>query len=452
MDIPRNKNIQITKTTSPPAKTSHSTIYNLKLLSWNIQASNNVVGNKFDDNEFIKLLNSRDIICLQEVCQANTIPGFRLIHNLRTTEKDGGVSILFRNEFKDGIKRINKYKMNDILICKLKKSFFKFDYDIFIINTYIPPYNSTRKCPINGNEMLANISEIVNELSTKGEIILCGDFNTRISNHPGFIEHDDCNELIPMPSDYIPNTFIPRQSKDRHKNPFTKDFISLVLNNNLTILNGRTLGDLSGSFTSINHNGCSVIDYFITTAQLSSQVILLEVNTLTHFSDHCPLQLTLKTNHLDFKAAKPLSEIFDTAPNRYIFDESSKTKFFEAQENDLFNSSFNSIKEKISYVGNNYPSRNDIISLNQSYVTYLQEMATFCCKSTTTNPKKSSVKQKNAPWFNKNCHEAKKQLRKAARATSSYAESEFLRKNYYHVKKFYKNLISKQKKRIFLTK
>ena len=83
-----------------------------------------------------------------------------------------------------------------------------------------------------------------------------------------------------------------------------------------TILNGRTLGDLSGSFTSINHNGCSVIDYFATTPILYSQVSLLEVHALNHFSDHCPLQLTLKTNHLNLKVIKPLHDMFDPAPNR----------------------------------------------------------------------------------------------------------------------------------------
>ena len=443
----QNKNI--TESTPCSTNTTKRTLNNLRILSWNIQSSNNAEGNKFEDNDFIKLLNNQDIICLQEVRQGNKIPGFRLISNLRSGEKDGGVSILYKNELHNGIKHIKKYEMDDLLICKLNKTFFKFNYDVFIINVYIPPHNSTRKSPINGKEMISNISEIINELKNKGEIIICGDFNSRISNHPGQLEYDDCNEHIPLPTDYNPNKFIPRQSKDKHKNPYTDEFLSLILNNNLTILNGRTLGDLSGSFTSINHNGCSVIDYFSTTSILYSQVSLLEVKALNYYSDHCPLELTLKTNQLNLEALKPMQNMFEPAPRRFIFDDSSKAKFIDAQKSDTFHSKSTKLKEKMTTANKSDLSRKEIISLNSSYIDYLQEMASSCFKSTSATSTKVSQKTNNRPWFKKDCQHAKTLLRRAARVTSNFPDSTFLKTNYYHVKKFYWNLIKKQKNLFF---
>ena len=77
----------------------------------------------------------------------------------------------------------------------------------------------------------------------------------------GLLEHDESNGNLPLPDDYMSNDFLPRKSEDKSTNPYGSEFLSLVLNNNLIILNGRTLGDLSGSFTFIKPNGSSVVDY-----------------------------------------------------------------------------------------------------------------------------------------------------------------------------------------------
>ena len=65
------------------------------------------------------------------------------------------------------------------------------------------------------------------------------------------------------------NDFLPRKSEDKSTNPYESEFLSLVLNNNLIILNGRTLGDLSGSFTCIKPNGSSVVDYFMVSKNIA---------------------------------------------------------------------------------------------------------------------------------------------------------------------------------------
>ena len=242
----------------------------LKIISWNIQSSNDAEGCKFNRTDFIEVLNKGDISCLQEVRQANKIVGFRSKHNLRAGTNNGGVSINYRNNLHKGIEEIKKYKMDDLLICKLKKTFFKLEKDIFIVNAYVTPQNSTAKVKRDGKEMLLEISEIINELKLNGGVILCGDFNARIADEPGLIKHDEENTHLQIPDDYEPDEFHPRNSKDQFKNGFCTNFLSLIKNNRLRILNGRTLGDLSGAYTCIKTRGCSVVDYFATSNDVTN--------------------------------------------------------------------------------------------------------------------------------------------------------------------------------------
>ena len=437
-----SKNIQNDQTKSPTN--------NLKILSWNIQSSGKRDDSKFDDNDFLNLFKDKDIICLQEVRKENKVPGFRTRSGLREGENSGGVSIMFKNEIASGVKKVNKYCMADLLVFKLDKTFFKFESDIFIVNAYIPPFNTSRKSNLDGYEMLTKVSETVNELREKGEVILCGDFNARISNHPAQIKNDELNEHIPLPNDYIPDQFTPRQSKDSKNNPYCSDFLSLIMNNNLTILNGRTLGDLSGEFTSICPKGCSVIDYFALTQPLIANVNFLEILEFTIFSDHRPLLLTLKNDHLTFSNRKPLDELYDTAPCRFIYDDAGKEKFIHAQENNEFNIKRDELKSRIDEIKlNPLPcKRRAVKNINSQYVNYLRELAHSCFKTTKVTTKDNNNRS-NKPWFNNKCKVAKRELGKAARATSNHPDSDFLRINYYHVKKFYNTLINKHKNKFF---
>ena len=49
---------------------------------------------------------------------------------------------------------------------------------------------------------------------------------------------------------------------DVKTNRYKKSFLDMLLNTNMKILNGRKIGDLSGSYTCYEWNGQSLIDYF----------------------------------------------------------------------------------------------------------------------------------------------------------------------------------------------
>ena len=121
---------------------------------------------------------------------------------------------------------------------------------------------------------------------------MCGDFNARIGDSPGLINHEDLNnDHIPLPDDYLPDTFTPRFSQDKQTNTFGKDLLRLVISNRLTILNGRALGDFNGALTSIQSNGCSVIDYFAVSSSIYKLVNYMTILNFTqYFVARCTTQ------------------------------------------------------------------------------------------------------------------------------------------------------------------
>ena len=265
------------------------TKHNLKILSWNIQSAHSFEGNKFNIPSFQKTINSHDFVCLQEIRKEVHLKGYRSICNTRKGSKSGGVGILIRNELAQGTELVKNEQNTDYLICRLDKDFFNLTKDLFLVNVYIKPYNSSSSTSeSNGLDTLKTIESTINDLREHGEVMLCGDFNARISNHSGMINHDSC-DFIPLPCDYEPDDYYPRNSLDTSTNTYGKHFINLVKNNQLLILNGRTLGDFQGNFTSIQKNGCSVIDYIAITRNNNLNINYFKVLDFSEHSDHRPL-------------------------------------------------------------------------------------------------------------------------------------------------------------------
>ena len=190
------------------ASFSNSRSHSLKFLSWNIQAPSTIEGHKFDIRCFQDTINQHDFACLQEIREEVHLEGYRSFCNIRQGNKNaGGVGILVKNELIEGIDIINNSDNLDYLVCKLKKSFFKFRYDIYLINVYARPHNtSSSSIDKNGKETLKKVEEVVNDLQGKGKVILCGDFNSRIAENSGMLNQDS-DEYIYLPDDYVPDNF-----------------------------------------------------------------------------------------------------------------------------------------------------------------------------------------------------------------------------------------------------
>jgi exonuclease III len=421
----------------------------MKIVSWNIQSTNSFTGSKFEDHDFTKIFESSPIVCLQEIRQPLKISGYRCFNNTRKDKKFGGVCTMIRNELINGVQRVST-SISDLVVCKLKHTFFNVKSDIFIVNAYVKPANTSSKTSDeNGFDLLRSIDELVNNLLPRGLVIICGDFNARLGHEPDFIINDinGADSHVPIPDDYIKDTLVRRNSRDSKTNSYKRPFLDIILNNKMHILNGRTLGDLRGEYTCIQPLGSSVVDYFIVSPAVASHVCHMVVLPFTIFSDHRPISLKLNFLAVHAGIRKSLDGEYEKAPLRYKYTNSSKNDFKIAQDNVSFVTMLNNISSK--------PYSNDsdgTYKLNKDITEYIQQIANSCLDKTKhpkTNKLNSTVNKQ--PWFNFTCRQGKRFANKAARLTNKFPESDYLRRNFYKVKSQYKS-ITKTHKNVFFDK
>ena len=425
----------------------------LKILSWNIQSPSTTEGNKFDNKSFQKIINDHDLVCLQEIRRDVHLTGFRSLCNTRSDQKSGGVGILIKNNLIEGVELIKNLENSDYLICRLDKDFFNLSKDIFLINSYIKPYNSSATTQVNnGKETLNILEDVINDLRQDGEVMLCGDFNARIGQQTGMTQNES-TDFVPLPDDYEPDDFSLRFSQDNITNSYGTHFLNLIKHNQLIILNGRTLGDFSGQLTSIQKNGCSVIDYFAVSNDLRRKISYLKVQEFTEFSDHRPLSTELRCNRFSTKKYGSLKENYQLAPCRFLFNDENKEQFFEAQCEkpsmdfvDQLHKEIEELSVNINMTDDNNEREKKVKSINDKFTDHIRNMATKCFKQTKPPNKPFNS---NNPWFNWRTRIAKRELRKATGATSNFPSSDFIRENFYFIKGCYKKIISKARNEFF---
>ena len=417
----------------------------LKILSWNIESINNSTGPKTQDDDFLNIIKHNDILCLQETKGNVELPEFRAFNSLRKKSKNpsGGVSILVNNSLKHAAELVKDLPDTspDIIVVKLKQSALNTHNDIYIINTYIRPYNSKLKLTkLKGADTYLKLSCIINDLKDKGNIILCGDFNARIHTTMDYLNNDYASDHYEMPCDYHPDQQLPRNSADSLTNAFKRTFLDLILESQLKILNGRTLGDFNGNYTCINPNGSSVVDYIAISPQIDKLVKYMKIGNFTSFSNHNPLSLHISIPHVR-NSLLPIHKLFKRAPNRFKFPITAKEQVLDAQNNSKFTECSENINDKsfpITHEGS--------IEFNNEVTNLLNNICQSCLEKTKP-PKQSKLQFK--PWYTSSCRSAKKALNKAARIVSKFPNNAYLRLKYYKIKKSYKNLIKRTKYKHF---
>jgi hypothetical protein len=170
-----------------------------------------------------------------------------------------------------------------------KKSFWFLD--IYICCVYYP-----LSCSANTQSPKHDIHDYIEKDIIKyqklGKILLCGDFNARISNTPDYIV-DDSNQYIPIHSDYlIDKALLQRKNQDKILDARGKDLLDLCISNQLRVLNGRVLGAMFGSYTCDTPNGTCTVDYVLVSESILDQILYFRVsNFIPTLSDtHCKLE------------------------------------------------------------------------------------------------------------------------------------------------------------------
>lgn len=405
---------------------------NLSVSSWNIRSRDGLLGSKTDDKEFLSLLKKCDIFCLQETRKTVKIPNYLCYNKLRDNGTGGGVSIGIKRNLASGVSRLPTSD-NDILAIKLKKEFFKTEEDIVIVTCYVPPSNSSY-LKKQQNDPFENISNTINSFDFPHQIIICGDFNARTEKRSDQIQ---CTKIPGIEDDdRSVSSVTDRNNNDSKPNVNGSSFLDLVVESNLTILNGRTQGDLLGSFTFVNYCGASTIDYFAVSPKLFQATNYLKIEDLNEYSDHKQLCASFSIPMINNNESPNHS--FTTAPMPYKWVKTQIPDFKEAQKHE-------SIRNDISDALKSN-SREKSISgddMNKKTIKILLDIADRSLDKKKPPPK---FKNKN-DWFDHECRKEKRSLNKAFRNFNNNEYDPEIKQKLFNTKRSYSRLL-KSKKRI----
>ena len=264
---------------------------NISIGSWNVHGIYNSVSESFktDDSGFVYIVNKLDIVGLVETWHDKenipAINGYKSFSVVREKESRGGIIYYIRDVIASSAVLV-KGSCDDFCWIKLDKSFYGLEKNLYIGTIYIPPEHSSLNLKRNF-DIWNSLEEDITKFSEDGYIYLQGDFNSRTSNTPDFVQNDSL-QYIPLPNSYICDSDINlRNNLDKSVNAYGYQLSSLCVALGLRILNGRFLGDSQGNFTSFQYNGCSVVDYGIICRNILDKINYFKVHPLTTFSDHC---------------------------------------------------------------------------------------------------------------------------------------------------------------------
>ena len=255
----------------------------LKIGCWNVQGLLNKNIDKTKDQSFLSAIEGFDILGLVETHTVTGqhddihIAGYdtQLFHrpkHKKAPHGSGGIAILLKQSIKKGIK-LSKSNNNDYVWLTLSKHFFGFAEDLHICMAYVPPPESTYSKSLK-QDILDNIETDICKHKTLGNVLLMGDLNGRVGKEMDFIQSDS-DKHLPIDNYTLDNTIPLRNSQDRTLDDRGRHIIDICITSQMRILNGRTLGDSFGKFTSHQYNGSTVIDYAICTENMLPDIAYL---------------------------------------------------------------------------------------------------------------------------------------------------------------------------------
>ena len=158
-----------------------------RLLIWNVEG----LLSKFDEPDFVSLVNSVSFSCLCETFVTNVdlsnlfpehdcylSPAKKLSNRGRLS---GGVICMVH-------RTVTKYftvltcSYDNVIVFRVHKDFFGTERDVLMFNVYLPPAGSTYYDTVdenNGVEILSNCILNMSEMHNDCSILLCGDLNAR---------------------------------------------------------------------------------------------------------------------------------------------------------------------------------------------------------------------------------------------------------------------------------
>ena len=422
-------------------------------MSWNINHQRDKFeGIKFDIDDVRKRLIAQDLFCLQETKGPVTIKDYTCFNANRRGTNTG-----IRKNLATGVSRVLVPNCDDILIIKLKSRYFNTERDLNIINVYDSPSHGSYKKRVKtqSDDFVSTREHLENCLARipdSEDAVLVGDFNARTGVledilspcdfKDGDLDPPTLTSLIGLP---------PRNNQDRTLNANGKPFIELLQTTEMVILNGRTIGDIFGSPTCVQHNGVSTVDYICVSPNLIDRVRFFKVENLTPYSDHRPILTAIDTKSSALAPCNPLPchTSLPAAPKPFKWERDDETglgtatKFMAAQSKDQFAQRVNMLSRAA------IKSPSDVRNFNTEVISTLNNLA----KEVTTQ-KVGCIRTNKNKWYDWSCRKAKRAVCSLERTNNNDQEkgsnidpmvSEFHRHKYYLLKKDYRAKIRAQR-------
>ena len=446
----------VLKISQPNVRLETKILSELPILSWNIHDTvMSEEGLKTNDSDFVEILQQSLIFCLQETKQDFSLPNYECFNSLRADSRSGGICIGVHRSLTSNVKLLRTG-------CSDFQAMTVFPQDdsrkFTIINVYDSPEQSSYKARRKGlaePSTLDLLFEFRAKTPNLGETLLVGDLNARTADKNTTPEElsDEYGPEVSYPISFPESD--ERISKDQTHNSRGALFLDFLACNNLQILNGCTLGDIFGDFTSVNYNGSSVVDYFAATPNTRERVSSFQILELTKFSDHKPCFCKLKCKSV-ISDAEALTETLEDAPQKYKWNgaenEANRHRYIAVQNTPQFADQIESIIATECY------NKEDVIRLSQGIVKILNDVAVKVTPNNNTKQnrkkrqkyrgKKARMKPK-APWFDAACINSKRELNRLAKSYGKNPASQYLRNSYYEKRRLHRKLIKLKKSSFF---
>ena len=307
---------------------------------WNVNKLISKHCNKLKDEQFSKSITKCDIIALSETksdLSGIDIDNFVVtnVSRVKTSKQNqeyGGLAILIDKSVRKGVKYL-KNTCSEYQWIVLDKDYFGFNNQVYVCFAYIPPVGSSyfKNSDI---DILAQLNSEIALYQGKGETVIFGDFNARTGCLKDFVSvnDDDVDEYLPVHDEYESDIVkVIRTSQDSKCCSRGKDLLDLCVASRMRILNGRTLGDFQGRFTSYQYNGNSVIDYCLVSEDFMRNVLYFYVDDpLLRLSDHSKVSVRLVAS---VKVEDMGTENLDDFPCNFKWNSVSPELFVNALQN-----------------------------------------------------------------------------------------------------------------------
>ena len=409
--------------------------HSLRFLCWNINHSRDKIeGPKVDIPEIQDLFKSHDIFALQETKGEVNFSNYCCFNSNRKGSNSGGVCIGVHKSLQTGVTHVQMNASEDIVVVKLKATYFDLDRNTYLVNVYDSPTNGSfkkRRRDIeteDSNSTLEHLQEFLADIPLSEDVILLGDFNARTGTMDDMMSDNRHLKDYELNAHYC-KQLTKRNNSDLKLNTNGRPFIELLQTTGLVILNGRTLGDIFGAPTCIQRHGVSTVDYICVSRSLHDKIRQFKIESISQYSDHRPLSMTISTNHLKRISTNIDTKDIQDAPKSFKWNRSenlsadSATQFRSAQNDQAFK---DKIEDLLHQPAN---TADEAARLNRDLVATYHNLAnsvTTTKRGTRTNKKK---------WFDLSCRRAKREASRADRNANRNPHSHFLRNQHFLKKK-----------------